>query len=202
MERIGAPVASYGPGGKRVREIWVRYGWAVPRCGHIHWAATLTAANRVKLHTRMVAAGVRLAYVDTDATFAEKDLGGRGDGLGQWRHVGRYRFLECLAPKTYRYQCDGALGCDADPRHELPSWHVLAKGIPNADWEALCGGEDIVVSRGVRSFHAGLSRDKFFEPHTETRRSWHDGVHYGSRIRDGEVTRPMSIEELEATWAR
>lgn len=71
-------------------------------CGHVEWAAYLTAVSRVKLHKQIVSCcdGHCALYCDTDGIYSIHPRCGGGDNLGEWE-AREYQFIEIFGPKVY-----------------------------------------------------------------------------------------------------
>lgn len=162
--------------------------WRISDCAHVHYAAYLTAATRIKLHKEM---HEDFVYSDTDSVKSldhmPHDVGAE---LGQWEDEGEGTQWECIAPKTYRYWSE-----------KKQKWITKAKGIPASDqhWDALVRGEGIPLG-GVHSFRAAL-RDGGKEPfrkREQTRKITPSETRIGDRIlTGGGMTRPPTIDEFE-----
>lgn len=176
--------------------IWAIPTWRIPECGHVHFAAYLTAWTRVKLHKMASQFGVGFLYSDTDSVFAMTESHDKyeviGKTLGTWSYDGRMYEFECIAPKAYRY------------RDENGKWHIKLKGIPNAtydDFNAYRDGAGVTYSRGVKGLRsAARGRDGLFVRQRFTRASRADGVWYGDRRRykTSPLTRPVTYAEQSA----
>lgn len=201
--RCTGACGSYRPLGFAT-DCWTRTEWKVPPNGHIQWAAYLTAAARVKLHTRLLLAGTSAVYCDTDCVFSEADIPtGRGSELGEWLFEGVYapgyaadplrygclgvEYMEdgftALAPKTYRFR---------DGKGKVK---IRSKGIAEPNWFDMRGKVPMTATRGVAQFRTALRSRSMFEARTITRTLKHDGVHYGDRVRIDEsaLTYPTTI---------
>ena len=77
----------------------------VQPCGHIEWAATLTAAARVRWYKRAIAEGDSLVYGDTDSVFvAQPSMLPTSSNLGDWA-LGKFGYeFVCKAPKVYTFK--------------------------------------------------------------------------------------------------
>lgn len=176
--------------------IWSSMEWTMPTCGHVHWAAYLTAHQRTYLHAQLTdGGGDDAVYCDTDSCFSERlRRRGIGGALGQWKDEGRYRLFHSIAPKTYTY-------FDEDDNRE-----AKAKGIykPEENWHKIEAGEPIGQDRGVKSLKSAIAdggplfarknivrRVKEPEPCDICHR-----IHIGDRILDGDLTRPMNAASI------
>lgn len=174
--------------------VWSTKAWAMPPCGHIHWAAAMTAHQRTVLHRQLIddgLGGASAVYCDTDSVFAEHDrTWNMGNGLGQWACEGQYEAFVSLAPKTYSYE---------DP--ETGEFVARAKGVPDAarHWDQLRAG--VAIDRGVESFRSALRgvRDggSLFRRKNFSRRVDPEAGFFGDRVLDGEVTRPPTAGEMK-----
>lgn len=126
-----------------ITRVWYRDFERIQKCGHVEWAAYLTAAARVTLHKGLTAGNDDAVYCDTDSIFSENERTENiGNSLGQWKEEGAFENFRALAPKVYCYHrvSDGVK-------------IVKAKGIPNPNigdkratkkfWEALTTGKPI-----------------------------------------------------------
>lgn len=174
--------------------IWSSKRWQMPTCGHVHWAAYLTAHQRTYLHAQLIddgIGGLSAVYCDTDSCFSEeRRTKNIGKNLGEWKDEGAYTDFLSLAPKTYSY-------LDEDGKRE-----TRAKGIyePEKNWEALKAGSDIIIDRGVKSLKSAIRDGNLFgrknmSRHIKERMACeicHE-VHIGDRLLDGALTRPMDM---------
>lgn len=168
----------------------------IPDCGHVHWAAYLTASARIKLARQLRAdgdGGKSAVYCDTDSVYATSErVDGLGDDLGEWGFDGLLMDWFALAPKMYRYESESGTT-------------IRAKGlsqIDRADFDAFCSGLPVVRERGVETFKTAARRanDKrgLFVRKYLSRRSHADGIHYGSRVLRGDgKTYPQTIQQIE-----
>ncbi len=173
--------------------LWSVPRWRIPDCGHVQWAATLTAACRIKLGDQLRAngGGADALYCDTDSCYAEhertQDI---GDELGQWQDEGELKSWWALAPKTYAFE-DGA-----------GSRKVRAKGLPGLDWrgfESVAAGGTWTDARGVMGLRsaartgASLFQAKSISRRVLGRKGW-----YGSRqfVTPGPRTRASTVAEI------
>lgn len=174
--------------------IWSAPLWKISDCGHVHWAAYLTAATRIKLARQLRAdgqGGRTALYCDTDSVYATapRDLD-IGPKLGEWGDDGPISDFFALAPKMYRYAFEGGE-------------QVKAKGlsgITRADFDAFVSGHPVTRDRGVMSFKSAArspNSKRLFRRKSMARSSHADGIHFGSRklAPDGK-TYPMTITEL------
>jgi hypothetical protein len=101
------------------------------------------------------------------------------------------REWEALAPKTYRYRCEG-------------EWHVRAKGVPRADYdafEALKNGDTVTHGPRPRLLKSSLRADGEIWG-KNAKRMLHksfrcDNEWVGGRVRDGYSTRPPNMTEID-----
>lgn len=187
------------------QKIWSKLEWQMPACGHVHWAAYLTAHQRTWLHSQLIDGGKNDAvYCDTDSCFSEyqrtKAIGG---DLGEWGYEGRYRDFYSIAPKTYSYIDDGGGKSKSDPSSNKRV--AKAKGIfkPEENWGKIVRGEDITQDRGVMSFKSVVSEDRLFRRKEIIRRVKEPSrcercgdIHVGDRILRGDLTYPMHISSV------
>jgi hypothetical protein len=171
--------------------IYAEPRFRIQPCGHIEWAAYLTAEARVEWQRQATAIndGLDLCYGDTDSVFV---TGPRteniGPELGKWELSSEWENFEAFAPKVYRVETAKGL-------------KVKAKGMrlpkaPEAAELAIRSGVAMGKS-AVIGFRAGARRGKFFAADTATRRV---NVGYGDRILDGQVTRAPTYREALARW--
>jgi hypothetical protein len=171
--------------------------YKISDCGHVQWAAYLTAAARVKLARQIRAdgqGGKTAMYCDTDSVFAtaERSLD-IGPDLGEWGFDGEVEDFLAIAPKLYRYR-----------NRETGEETIKAKGlsgINRKDFDTFCRGESVKRDRGVQTFKVaarGASlTDSLFVRKELSRASHADGIHYGSRLlhEDGK-TYPQTIQQI------
>lgn len=175
------------------QDAWIRREWKIPPNGHVQWAAYLTSAARVKLWKRLTHPDYRPIYCDTDSAPSETALAeNTGTELGQWLDEGIYTDWTALAPKTYRYV--NSKGKEI----------IKSKGIADPVWDDLVNRRETTMARGVNQFRTAIREEakgkSFFGKKVTTRTLRYDGIHYGDRILDGEVTRPTTIKG-ETPWA-
>jgi hypothetical protein len=176
------PVDLYG-------RLWSKKTWRIPSCGHVHWAAYLTAEARVELQRQLVHAGKDAVYCDTDSVYATRPLDRHlGPGLGQWGFEGGGTRWEALAPKTYSYL-----------ESDTSDFKCHMKGISKRDqgsWEAFRDGEDVIDTRGVKSLKTAAKDPEWFTRKTLKRSR--EGIQgwIGSRLACGDRTRPMKLEQM------
>lgn len=176
-------------------DAWVRTDWKIPANGHIAWAAYLTSVTRIQLFQRLYEAGTASVYCDTDGIKSEYSFyRGNGKELGEWAEEGQYENWECPAPKTYRYW-DVA----------TQKWIVKSKGIAEPIWADLMAGRPALAGCGVLQFRSAIRAEakgrSMFEKKELYRRLRFDGLHYGDRVLDGDITRPTTMTG-EMPWAR
>jgi len=187
--------APWEPLGPSLR-IWTRPAWRIPACGHVHWAAYLTASARADLLKQIEAAGSTALYCDTDSCYSAAPQSRRiGDGLGEWKLEGIEAAWRAWAPKLYaageKIAAKGMPGLDVGglTRVALGAPHVSEEGVSGLRSAARGGGNLFRRQRLVRISHA-------------------DGEHFGSRIlgSDGrtrarsytDLTGDSLVESLEA----
>lgn len=152
--------------------------WQLPDCGHIQWAAYLTASARIKLHRQLVAdgrGGETAVYCDTDSVYAttERSLD-IGDELGQWGYDGPFEDFWALAPKAYRYK-DPTTG-------EVTVRAKGLSGISDEQFRAYFAGHEVNLSRGARGLKSSLrSTGPIFRRKSLRRSTKHDGERVGDR---------------------
>jgi hypothetical protein len=180
-------------------EVWAVPFWRISECGHVHWAAYLTAATRIELWRQLVADGqhgLTAVYCDTDNVIAtaprERNLDDHE--LGAWKTQTPLASFLALAPKVYRkVTVDGEVV-------------VRGKGLPGLDsagFDALLQGEPWTsLARGVRPLKSAARLGKLFTARPAvTRRLDRDGVHFGGRRLHGDLTHPQSYGEIRS-WER
>ncbi len=177
--------------------IWTTKKWRIADCVHIHWAAFLTAYQRVYLHRQLIDDGINglsAVYCDTDSVYSErertKDI---GQNLGQWKFEGRYKAFRAIAPKTYTYL-----------DYETGEVEAKAKGIPDAvaNWINMQDpNKGAVIDRGVKSFKSAIQdkRDGIFLRQSIVRKVLTKGQWYGDRRLNPEtgLTEPVTVGELK-----
>jgi len=173
--------------------LWSVPRWRIPDCGHIQWAATLTAACRGKLADQLRAGGGGgdAIYCDTDSCYSTgprtRDI---GPELGEWQAEGELREWWALAPKTYAFE-DGA-----------GSRKVRAKGLPGLTWagfETVAAGGTWTDDRGVMGLKsAARAGGSVFRRKVITRRVLGRAGWYGSRqlVTPGVNTRASTVAEI------
>jgi hypothetical protein len=173
------PVDLYG-------RLWSKKTWRIPSCGHVHWAAYLTAEARVELQRQLVHAGKDAVYCDTDSVYSTRPLDRNlGPGLGQWGFEGGGSDWEALAPKMYSYQGDG--------------FECHMKGISKRDrgsWEAFKAGETLTDTRGVQSLKSAARGPEWFSRKVLERSRKGIQGWIGSRLACGDRTRAMKLEQM------
>lgn len=139
----------------------------VSSCAHVEWGGYLLASARIEEHRQMRHAEDvgRFVYGDTDSVYSTHALSrNMGNGLGQWKLEGTATRWCALAPKLYRFRCDG---CKDHPQGD---WHVRGKGMSglDADGFELLSTPDPEnpsqslpweVDRGVRGLRDALRSD-------------------------------------------
>jgi hypothetical protein len=172
-------------------DVWYQTVHRTHACGHVQWAAYLTAEARIELHRQLTHAGDAAVYCDTDSVYATRRLGRRiGDALGEWGCEGDFRRFRALAPKLYRYRTAGR---DV----------VRGKGLPGLTAEGFDGlgrGGSWSDERGVLSFRQGVRRtgSPLFSRRLLVRSlDDPDPVWFGGRrLQPDGTTRPVPIREL------
>lgn len=171
--------------------VFSRKTYQIPFCGHVHWAAYLTAWTRVKLAEQLRWGNAYDAvYCDTDSVFS---LGRRcrdiGDSLGQWKDEGTFHDFRAIAPKTYAFTGE---------KDGTDIFRAKAKGIPDAasNWETIFEGRTVKLDRGVDTLRTALRGERIFSRRDMKRFVAIPATIFGDRVLDGEVTRPQTIEEL------
>jgi len=175
------PVDLYG-------HLWSKKTWRIASCGHVHWAAYLTAEARVELQRQLVHAGEDAVYCDTDSVYATRPLDRHiGPGLGQWGFEGGGSDWEALALKMYSY-------IDSEQEFEC-----CMKGISKRDresWEKFKVGKEVVDTRGVKSLKTAAHDPEWFSRKTLKRSRQGIQGWIGSRLACGDRTRPMKLEQM------
>jgi hypothetical protein len=192
------------------QEIWSKMEWRISGCAHVHWAAYLTAHQRIYLHQQIVddgQNGLTAVYSDTDSLFSsqmrKKNI---GNNLGDFKldgACGLYWDFDSLAPKTYCYvDClpDGIYG----PYRRI----AKAKGMykPSENWEAISSGQKIIQDRGVMSFKSALAKGGNLFQRKNITRVINTGkiceicgeIHIGDRLLKQLLTYPMHIDMVYA----
>ena len=170
----------HGPPDSRVYSITTS---RTPSSGLTWVAATLTSRARVKLGERLARHEDRWLYCDTDSTYLldRDDRGVHESKLGTFGYEGEANEWCALAPKLYRY------------RDEAGDWHVRARGVPRATYEAfesLRKGRSVSADGGVERIKSSGGR---FVARVVTRSHLDHGTNRcGTRFinRDGS-TRPL-----------
>ncbi len=167
------------------KRMWVKKIIQMPTCGHVQWAAFLTASTRVTLHKQAVddgCGGSSMVYCDTDSIISEKErtknIDDRDDNprLGWWKYEGEYVDFRALAPKTYRF---------TDP--VTTKFKARSKGIPDAEkvFGFLENGQDVMIDRGVLTWKSAAraysTTGKMFQRKMMHRAVRADGEHFGDR---------------------
>ncbi len=171
--------------------IWAAPFFRISNCAHVHWAAYLTAATRIKLHKQLLGDddGESAIYCDTDSVYCtvarNRDI---GDGLGLWKFEGRIRNWICLAPKVYRY--DG-----------ISKAVLRAKGLPEIteeDFRAFATGGEVVRTKGVKGLKSAARSGSLFQRKRLARSNLSEGKWFGGRLLGKEgKTFPTTVQELE-----
>jgi hypothetical protein len=168
------------------KRMWTKKIIQMPACGHIQWAAFLTASTRVTLHRQAVddgQGGRSMVYCDTDSIISESERSQmiEEDGiahprLGWWKCEGEYINFRALAPKTYRFT-----------DRTTDKFKAKSKGIPEAEkvFGLLEAGKDVLIDRGVLTWKSAskayAQTGKFFQRKHLTRGIRADGMHFGDR---------------------
>lgn len=172
--------------------VWSAPEWRLPECGHVQWAAVLTAATRRTLHKMLMSAGEGAAYADTDSCYrvtpTTRDV---GNALGQWNYEGVGLDWYARGPKAYRYA-----------EAETGEYKVKAKGVTglNAiEFDRWSQGESVLSDRGVWGIKGGARRGSIFERRVLSRAAKSSNRIAGSRVvAAGGDTRSLSLDE----WLR
>lgn len=176
----------------RKGKLWTSAFYRIPDCGHVHWAAYLTAATRIELRRQALsdgAAGQTMVYCDTDSVYSVAPRTHNiGDELGEWKSEGAFTDWECASPKVYKFTRGDKV-------------KVKAKGLPDLDgesWERFVAGEKVRRDRGVKSLKSAAQGDSLFARKEIARQSRADGKWFGGRRlgSDGR-TYPVTIKEFE-----
>ncbi len=192
--------------GRPGSKLWRSKRWRIPECGHIHWAAYLTARTRIELRAQLTAdgeGGRTALYCDTDSCFStarrtrrvvdlDEDTATIEDmlaALGTWSYEGKIRNWHAPAPKVRSHE--GADGIE-----------VKAKGVPELDaatWSDFSKGAPVLRDRGVLSLKQAARGESLFTRKNLVRRSHADGRWFGGRVlgSDGR-TYPVTLAEFEA----
>lgn len=119
-----------------------------PACARPVLASTITADARIRVMERLIEAGDRAVYCDTDAVYELGDARiEEPDTLGAWNREGPFGGWFAPAPKMYRYT-------DGEGREK-----ARAKGMPAASAEMirrLWKGECIMNERGVHGIRSAV----------------------------------------------
>lgn len=165
-------------------------------CGHVQWAAYVTAATRIQWRREAIKHGSDIVYGDTDSiwTTANRAPMPVGDAIGCWELKHGWSDWECVAPKAYAYTDDiGARVIRAAGARVNPDeWRM---GTALQDRGVMAFGEAAAASRG-------LFRQR---KHMWTLPSrGRDTGHYGDRVLDemSGVTHPVTYAELRGTSRR
>ena len=184
--------------------LWSAPFFRISDCGHVHWAAYLTAATRIELHRQLTddgCGGLTALYCDTDSCYAAVErTRNLGPDLGQWGYEGRLTDWLAVAPKAYRYR---------DPDHEhgpkcagrdcdIVQRCKGLEGISTDEWLQWFNGATISRTRGVSGLRsAARSKVERLFQRKLIKRSRHDhGLWYGDRVlgEDG-ITHPQISRE-------
>jgi len=189
--------------------IWVEKVFHLPDCGHVQWAAYLTAETRIKWHKAAMLAGAdSVIYGDTDSIYCtNRKLDAiAGCELGEWSYDGPLARWECLAPKTYSFEID-------PPSDDETPWvsqrEAKGKGLPGIDaltFERFKEGETIETDRGVWGFRTAARRgmnEMFKRKNLKRKRHARDRIGQHEYVADRRVddnginTRPITVAEQE-----
>lgn len=182
-------------------DVFLSTKYRLASCGHVEWAAYLTAEARVEWHRQALSlgnGGVDLVYGDTDSIYSERNrTRNEGFELGQWEPKGPYLDFVAIAPKVYWYR-------RPDEKGEI-ELHVRGKGLrldkqaerAKAKLEpAAKGGVSEVFARdGIHGTWQGARVGKFFQKQHTTRKV---SQGFGDRYlnADGVTTRAPHISEV------
>lgn len=196
--------------------------FSLPDCGHVQFAATLTAHTRIDL-------GSHLRHVDSDAVLCDTDSVKAsqpstyriGKELGEWNDEGLALDHWGPVPKAYRnakatskitkeqaetLARQGLPGAEGDKVID-GSYDTRAKGVPGLDvlrfdrWASK--QEGVALDRGVWGVKGGARRGQVFERRNITRHVRSDGKTVGSRlVLDDGTTRPLSWAEYRASLTK
>lgn len=175
--------------------LWSAPFWRLPECGHVHWAAYLTAATRIKWHRAALALGWALVYGDTDSIYSLERMRADmiGTALGTWAYEGTFADFAAIGPKAYRY---------TDEEGEVECRCKGLEDMTPAQWEAFRDGETIVRERGVMGLKsAARSGGSLFQRKRITRTNNQDGVWFGDRYGgqgSDPRTYPATLDQLRA----
>ena len=121
----------------------------IDACAHVEWSAYLTAEARCELGEQLRHAPTPL-YCDTDSVYARETLTRRiGPELGEWGHEGSLERWEALAPKVYRYDCQGKTTVKGKG----------LSGLTSDGFDALARGESWQADRGVKGARTAMRTD-------------------------------------------
>lgn len=174
--------------------VYVKTEEKIAKCGHIVWAAYITARARVQLHRMLTEFGGEDAlYCDTDSVFSIRERGNVGVNLGDWANKGAIRGFEGIAPKVYRFQSY----TNGRWRPKLRAKGVVLPGDLDAAWAEIAGGVRVSSPPRIRGFRSAIRAGRFFAKAT-TGRIITPG--FGDRIGQGDgSSRPPMASELEFT---
>lgn len=165
----------------------------VAESSHVHWAAYLTAATRIKLARGMRVVGPDLVYTATDsiwtvATAPSTDI---GDALGQWTRKHAFGDWTCRGPNLYAYTKP-----DGETIYRAGGMPALTA----TEWADLTERDQEVVSaRGVKSLREAAPSGKLFQRSMRTfTNAARNGV-YGDRRLDSRngMTYPLTYGEAK-----
>lgn len=169
--------------------LWSVPFWKPSECGHVHWAAYLTAGLRAIHSAELTKHESDVVYCATDSlwTTSSREPDGSGDGLGEWSTRARFSEWEGVAPGAYAYT-------DADTGERI----VIASGatLRSSDWTR----GNAIQDRGVRSLvDAARAGGPLFQ---RAHRRWtlpRHGEWYGDRKLSADGwTRPVTVDELRS----
>jgi hypothetical protein len=170
----------------------------IPECGHIVWAAYITARGRIQLHKALTECGSDDAlYCDTDSVFTTtqrdyqsgSDSGNlRKEALGGWAFKGEFTDFEGIAPKVYSY-------VKSDGIRKVKAKGITMPGDIDAAWNSIRRGERVSSPHRPCGFRSAIHRGRIFSNGGTGRQV---SGSYGDRIAIlGGDSRPPRMEELD-----
>lgn len=184
--------------------LWAAPKWEIHECGHVQWAAYLTANARMELNSQQRHAGDSLVYSDTDSCYTTQRLTRRiGEDLGQWNVEGTGLDWRSDAPKMYAYRLVEKKGRPIDKQI------IKSKGINSLktreQYDAWIAGEPAIDERGVESLkvaaRVGDTAGDWFAKRVIKRTNRQFGRMVGGRLRDGERTIACDATEIQLLLA-